>query len=120
MIRLFFASCLAYAYLKKWRYLLDTIEKYWMSKEPSLDFIKREITELHHTPKTTESRTYFVKSQLKAGYFLLFLFPSLLLAFETYLYHQILALFPLLFLVCYLTYEIALYSKYKNIDLRKK
>lgn len=119
VVRFYLSSCLAYAYLKKWRYLLDLIEKYQMNKDPSLDFVKKEISELHHTARATEKRRYFLIGQLKAGFFLMFLFPSIILTFEVILFHEIQIVLPLLFLIGYLIYETLIFTRYKNIDLRK-
>ena len=119
VIRLFFNSCLAYAYLKKWRYLLDLIEKYWMSGEVTLEFVKKEIESLHHIPRATEKRTYFVNAQLKAGFFLLFLFPLILLSYEVYLDPQVQVVLPFSILVGYFIYEVTIFLAYDRIQIRK-
>lgn len=110
MIRLFSSSCLAYAYLKKWRYLLDSIEKHWMKGDPSVRVIQNDIEKLHFSPRTTETRFYFIKSQLKAGFSLLFLFPFFMLSYELYAYPQdYLTVIIVSFLVVYLIYEVYLW-----------
>jgi len=111
IIRLFSNSCLAYAYLKKWRYLLDLIEKHWMYRESSLDFVKKEIGKYHYTPRTTEGNTYFIKHQLIGGFSLLFLAPFFLLFFELYSNppQDLNIALPISFLVGYYTYEAVIF-----------
>ena len=119
--RLFCSSCLAYAYLKKWRYLLDSIENHWMKETPSLDFIKAKIESLHYRPRTTERKMHFVKSQLLGGFLLLFLFPFFLLAFEVYSYHQnpYNLFMPITFLVGYYVYESVMFIKHEPLSMPK-
>ena len=118
IMNLFMNSCIAYAYLKKWRYLLDLIEKHWMTSTTSLDFVNKEIEKYHYTPRTTEKRMYFIKSQLLAGFFLLFLFPFSILLFELYsnpldLYVMI----PISFLVAYYFLESILFCVHKPVEM---
>lgn len=121
MIRLFSNSCLAYAYLKKWRYLLDSIEKHWASKEESLDLVKNEIERYHYTPRTTERRIYFVKHQLVGGFFLLFLLPLVLLVWDIYSNLQNLKILaPIMFLVAYFAYEAFIFVKNKKLGMPAK
>ena len=117
--RLFFNSCLAYAYLKKWRYLLDLIEKYWKQDSVTLEFMKKEIERYHYTPRTTETRTYFIKSQLEAGFLLLFLFSFFLLSFEICFRIQDLneLIIPLLILIGYFAYETIVFIKHKALGM---
>ena len=88
IMRMFGNSCLAYGYLRKWRYLLDNIEGFWKWGKPSLNDLYKEIGVYHHTKKMTEKCSYFVKSQLKVGFFLLFIVPVVLIAFEFITYTQ--------------------------------
>jgi hypothetical protein len=112
IIRLFSSSCLAYAYLKKWRYILDSIEKHWMMNTPPYEALKDQIDKLHHTPRTTEKRSYFVRKQLVSGFFLLLAFPFALLLFELFSHTQGLSIAaPLVFLVGYCIYESVLFTK---------
>jgi len=121
IMRLFCNSCLAYAYLKKWRYLLDLIERHWMGTVPSLDFVKNEIERHHYTPRTTERRAYFVKNQLLAGFILLFSFPFFLLLFEIFSNPQNLDfIMPVSFLVLYYAYEFVMFSRHKALNMPKK
>jgi len=121
MVRLFLGSCFAYAYLKKWRYLLDLIEKHWMTNEVSLDFVKNEIKRYHYTPRTTEGRTYFIRHQLVGGFILLFLFPFFLLLFEIYSNVQDLNLIaPISFLVGYYAYESVIFVRNKELSMPPK
>ena len=117
IMRMFCNSCLAYAYLKKWRYLLDLIEKHWMNKSQPLDFVKEEIEKFHHAPRTTEKRTYFVKNQLLAGFLLLFLFSFFLLFFEVYS-NPLDSSFviPISFLVAYYIYESVMFLRHKALS----
>jgi len=121
IVRLFANSCLAYAYLKKWRYLLDLIEKYWMTNMVSLDFIKNEIEKYHYTPRTREKRMYFIKSQLSAGFILLFFFPICLLLVEIYFNPQDLNIvIPISFLIAYCIYESVIFVLYKSLNMPSK
>lgn len=118
LMRLFSNSCLAYAYLKKWRYLLDLIEKHWMSKKTSLDSVKTEIGKYHYTPRTTKERTYFIKHQLVGGFFLLFLFPFLLLLYEIYSSpHNLYVTISISFLVTYYAFESFIFARNRELSM---
>lgn len=108
IMRMFTNSCLAYAFLKKWRYLLDFIEKHWMDGETSIGDVKKEIKKYHYESKTTEKRSYFIKHQLIGGFVLLFVVPFVLIFFEykTNMPQDLAGFFPLLILICYYVYEI--------------
>jgi len=112
IMRLFSNSCLAYAYLKKWRHLLDFIEKHWMIGKSSLDDVKKEIERYHYTSRTTERRRYFIKHQLVGGFLLLFIVPFFLLFFELYStpHQDLKIILPLSFLVGYYVYEAIIYA----------
>jgi len=112
IMRLFVNSCLAYAYLKKWRHLLDFIEKHWMIGKSSLDDVKKEIERYHYTSRTTERRRYFIKHQLVGGFLLLFIVPFFLLFFELYSNppQDLKIILPLSFLVGYYVYEAIIYA----------
>lgn len=117
-VRLFSSSCLAYAYLRKWRYLLDLIEEYWKTKAVSLDSLKEEIEKYHNTPRTVERRTYFMSHQLVGGFSLLFLFPSLILLFEIYSnLRDSIIIVPVLFLVGYCVYESVIFVRNKELSM---
>jgi hypothetical protein len=119
-VRLFSNSCLAFAYLKKWRYLIDMIEKHWMKNVHSLDSIQKKIQKLHYTPRTTEKRLFFIKNQLITGFFLLFIFPFFLLLLELFSNSQNLnVLAPISFLVIYYVYESIMFWKHKALDVPK-
>lgn len=121
MMRLFSSSCLAYAYLKKWRYLLNLIEKHWKANTVSLDFVENEIEKYDYTQRTTEKKTYFISHQLVGGFFLLFLFPFFLLLFEIYSNPQDLNIVvPVLFLIAYYVYESFIFSKHKALNMPSK
>lgn len=116
LVRLFLNSCLAYAYLAKWRYLLDLIEEYWRTESLSLDSVKEEIEKYHYTPRTTERRIDLIKSQLLAGFLLLFLFAFFVLSFEIYSNPQDPnAIIPISFLIGYYAYESVMFIRYKAL-----
>ena len=118
IMRLFISSCLAYGYLEKWRYLLDIIEKHRMSNTMTLDFVKNEIEKYHYTPRTTKKRMYFVKSQLLAGFVLLFFFSSFLLLLDLYSNPQeMYAIIPISFLVVYYVYESFMFIEYEPLNM---
>ncbi|MFW9917251.1 MAG: hypothetical protein ACFFGZ_16725 [Candidatus Thorarchaeota archaeon] len=120
VIRLFSNSCLAFAYLKKWRYLTDMIEKHWLKNEPTLEEVQDAIQRFHYKPRTTEKRVIFVKNQLITGFLLLFLFPFFLLSFEFYFNPQDLnVLAPISFLIAYYVYEFILFWKNKALTMPK-
>lgn len=105
IMRLFANSCLAYAYLKKWRYLLDSINKHWIKGQPSQNELNADIEKLHFSRGTTEKASYFIKSQLKAGFILLFIFPIFILVFEFGSNFDLYSLLPIGFLILYFFYE---------------
>jgi len=112
IMRLFANSCLAYAYLKKWRYLLDSIEKYWMKHEPFFNTLLTDINDLHYSGGTTEKASYFVKSQLRAGFLLLFIFPIFILVFELGSNpFEVYNILPIISLIAYFFYESILLLK---------
>lgn len=118
IMRLFMNSCLAYAYLKKWRYLLDLVEKHWMTSTISLDFVKKEIGKYHYTPRTTERPIYFIKSQLLAGFFILFLFPFSILLLELHSNPlDLYTIIPISFLVAYYFLELILFYGHKALEI---
>lgn len=120
VMRLFSNSCLAFAYLKKWRYIADMIEKYWMKNIPTLEKVQNAIQKFHYTPRTTRNRWFFIKNQLITGFFLLFVFPFFLLLLEFFSNPQDLnVLAPFTFLVGYYVYESIMFSKNKALDMPK-
>lgn len=114
--RLFINSCLAYGYLEKWRYLLDLIEKHWMNGNPTIEYVKDKIENLHYAVKTTKGRMYFIRSQLIASFSLLFLFPFVLLLFDSYSTPLNELFVPILFLFAYLVYEAIMYLNDKHLN----
>mgnify|MGYP005640476231 CR=1 FL=1 len=116
-LRFFVHSCIAYAYLKKWRFLLEQIEKHWMTGKPSLSEIQNNINKYHHTPRTTVTRWYLVRSQLKAGFLLVFLIPSLLIMFEIINFPQTPYKFiPFVAILIYLIYECLQFVSYEHTE----
>ena len=120
VVRLFSNSCLAFAYLKKWRYLTDMIEKHWMKNAPPLNKVQNAIQRFHYTARTTQKRVFFVKNQLITGFLLLFIFPFFLLLLELYSNPQDLnVLAPILFLGVYYVYESIMFWKNKALNMPK-
>lgn len=118
MVRLFSGSCLAYAYLRKWRYLLDQIEKHWMTNEVPLESVENDIKRYHYSPRTTERRMYFVKHQLVGGFGLLFIFPFFLLVFEILSNPPDLNIVvPISVLVAYYIYEYVILVTNKELSM---
>jgi len=117
VVRLFSNSCLAYAYLRKWRYLLDLIEEYWKSNTPSLDSVNQAIDKYHHARRTTDRKAYFARSQLLAGFLLLFLFSFFLLLFEICSNLQQLGnlFLPISFLAAYYAYEAIVFFRHEAL-----
>ena len=117
IVRLFSNSCLAYAYLKKWRYLQDLIERHWMNKE-SLKTVTEAIRKYHYTPRATHKRAYFVRCQLQAGFLILFFFPFCLLLFEIYSHlHDLNIVAPILILVIYCIYESVIFVRNEDLNM---
>jgi hypothetical protein len=116
LVRFFMHSCLAYAYLRKWRYLLEQIEKHWMTGKPSLVDIQGDIKKYHHTPRTTVTRGYLVMAQLKAGFLLVFLLPISLIIFEVFYFPQSrFTLVSLALLITYIIYECWQFVSYEHM-----
>jgi hypothetical protein len=114
--RFFMHSCLAYSYLRKWRFLLEQIENHWMTGKPLLEEIQENVKKYHHTPRTTVARGYLVKAQLRAGFLLVFLLPSLLISFEILSFPQSCYAFVLLgTLFMYLAYESWQFISYEHM-----
>jgi hypothetical protein len=121
IMRLFNNSCLAYGYLKKWRYLLDRIEKHWMDNVPSEKELREDINTYHFQNKITERTVYFIKCQLIAGFLILFLIPFAMLGYELINFRQTeQTLIPIVFLIVYFSYEIYNFSNKKYFTRGKK
>lgn len=85
LIRFFFQSMIAYGYFLRARYLRTRIEQYWMSKNPTIDQIKQDISSYDHgraLPKTDRNR---LLAQIKSGFILILAIPTIPLAIEFYL-----------------------------------
>ncbi len=91
-----------------------------MKNVPPLDNVQDAIQKFHYTPRTTEKRIFFIKSQLITGFLLLFVFPFFLLLLELYSNPQDLnVLAPISFLVAYYVYESIMFWKNKSLNMPK-
>lgn len=82
MIRLFSQSMIAYAFLRRCRYIENAIEAHWAVGQPSLQQIVVDLQTYDHGRRATVSRLAMFWSQLRAGFLLIFLVLSAVLLVE--------------------------------------
>ena len=85
LIRFFFQSMVAYGYFLRGRYLRTRIEEYWMSGNPSLDEIKKDVETYDHGKKTPKTGKNRLVGQIRSGFFLILAIPTIPLAIELHL-----------------------------------
>jgi len=61
-------SLIAYAYLRKFRFLIEQIDSYWITGTPTLDEIIENIKKLDLKPQTNVGLKKMIKAQLTAGF----------------------------------------------------
>ncbi len=64
LLRFFVGSIIAYAYLKKWKYILQQIDLYYFKKESTIEEIKTIIETYDHKGATTKKARYFIKKSV--------------------------------------------------------
>jgi hypothetical protein len=82
MIRFFSQSMIAYAFLRRCRYIENGIEAHWAVGEPLLQQIVLDLQTYDHGRRATVTRLAMLWSQLRAGFLLIFLVLSAVLLFE--------------------------------------
>ncbi len=82
LLRFFIGSILAYAYLNKWRHIIQQIDLHHFNNSVSIEDIQSTIDTYDHNHNTTKPSWYFIKNQLRVGFGLLFLFPGLIIVYE--------------------------------------
>lgn len=75
LIRFYIHAVLAYAYIRKHKYLLSQVENYWISGNPTLDELKADIKNYDQKAHVTVTRKHMLWAQLRAGYFLILGIP---------------------------------------------
>lgn len=85
LIRFFFQSMIAYGYFLRGRYLRTKIEEYWMNKKPTLEEIKKHIETYDHGKKIPKTGRNRLVGQIRSGFFLILIIPTIPLAIELYL-----------------------------------
>jgi len=119
LIRFFFQSMIAYGYFLRARYLRTRIEKYWMNGNPSLDDIKKDIENYDHgrsMPNTGRNR---VMGQIKSGFILIILIPTIPLGIEFYLGSTWEYFVIVIALGIYVLVEIINFKKYDQMQSSK-
>ena len=61
-------SLIAYAYLRKFRYIMEQIDSHWMTGKPSLKTILEKISTFDHKSKTVVGVKKMISAQLRAGF----------------------------------------------------
>ena len=85
LIRFFFTSMIAYGYFLRARYFRTRIEQHWMKGEPSLDEIKQDIEKYDHGKSMPHTERNRLMGQIKSGFLLILIIPTIPLAIEFYL-----------------------------------
>lgn len=82
LIQFFGNSLISYAYLRKWRYLTNQIDSYWMNGKPSLEKIQKDITTYDLGNKTIVGSKNIVSAQLRSGFHIILGGPTALWIYE--------------------------------------
>ncbi len=70
-------SLIAYAYLRKYRYLIQKIDSRWITGIPTLEKIMKDITELDIKGQTNVGMREACRAQLKAGFAIILVPPTI-------------------------------------------
>lgn len=82
LIQFFGNSLISYAYLRKWRYLTNQIDSYWMNGKPSMEKIQKDITTYDLGNKTIVGSKNIVSAQLRSGFHIILGGPTALWIYE--------------------------------------
>ncbi len=82
IFRFYLRSCISYADIRRQNLLRRAIERHWMHGKPSINRIKALIKIFDHECWAVDSLGRTLRSQLKAGFIVLFLAPILALLWE--------------------------------------
>lgn len=120
LIRFFFTSMIAYGYFLRARYFRTRIEKHWMNNEPTLDKIKQDIEKYDHGKSMPPTERNRLMGQVKSGFLLILIIPTIPLAIEFYLgitweYFVIVGA-----LIVYILLEKHNFNKYDQMQIVKK
>lgn len=80
--RFYVHSCISYANIRKLNTIIIDIEKHWMEGKPSIDEIKKLIRTHGQLRWSSVSRWKVARTQMKAGFLLLFIAPIAVLIYE--------------------------------------
>jgi hypothetical protein len=83
IFRFYLRSCISYADIRRQNLIRRAIERYWMHGKPSLNRVKALIKIYDHECWAVNPLGRTLRSQLKAGFIVLFLAPILALGWET-------------------------------------
>ncbi len=82
IFRFYLRSCISYADIRRQNYLQRLIERHWMHGKPSMNRIKALIKIFDHECWAVDPLGRTLRSQLKAGFLVLFLAPFIALCWE--------------------------------------
>jgi len=83
IFRFYLRSCISYADIRRQNRIRRAIERHWMYGKPSLNRVKAPIKLFDHECWSVNSLGRTLRSQLKAGFIVLFLAPIIALCWET-------------------------------------
>lgn len=116
MIRLFSQSMIAYAFLRRCRYIENAIEAHWAVRQPSLQQIVVDLQIYDHGRRATVSRLAMFWSQLRAGFLLIFLVLSVILLIELSQVQVTNALSVILVgFLAYVVWEVVIFVQYDQL-----
>ena len=115
LVRFFFQSMIAYGFILRWRILKTEIEKHWMNETPTLDELKKNISEYDHGKKLPKSGRNRLVGQIRSGFVLILVIPLILIANEFFIQSEVsliyfgllggLAVYVVLEVINFVTYD---------------
>lgn len=123
IFKFYLRSCISYADIRRQNLLRRAIERHWMHGKPSLNRIKALIKIFDHECWAVDPLGRNLRSQLKAGFLVLFLGPIIVLGWEILNLHiqfftLLIPLETLLFSYAVLAFMV-IYITYELISLRR-
>jgi len=117
LIQFFGNSLISYAYLRKWRYLTNQIDSYWMNGKPSLVKIQEDITTYDLGNKTIVGLKNIISAQLRSGFHIILGGPTALWLYELFTIQEITLIHVLGFIILggFILWQILSLSSYDKL-----
>lgn len=118
LIRFFFQSMVAYGYFLRGRYLRTRIEEFWMNGKPTLNELKKDIETYDHGKKVPKTGRNRLLGQVRSGFFLILIIPTIPLAIELHLNQNWQYFVIIGALIAYVIAEIINFKSYDQAQTR--